>query len=304
MRNLLNYYYKLEPIEIHQKKDFYTFYVENKNYKLIEKNLPDIEQAYKVALEFYSKGIYINKPKKTLLDTWQIQHKNRLYHLIEYDKVMDNKITLNEIIKFQKIINNHQINSLNDNSDWGFLWSAKLDYFEYQMNQIGIKYKLLRETFTYYIGLAELGVSLFNSVYDRTYPLTVQHKRLKQKSTLYDIYDPFNMIKDIKVRDASEYFKDLYVKMDIEKEVISYLTLEPLTKYEKIMFFIRMIYPSFYFDKFEEIMNSKMDEKEIENIIKKTRNYHFLLKRIYKSLSDEINMPYIEWFNQLLQLRL
>ena len=93
MRNLIKYYYKLEPIEIHQQKSFYTFNVENKNYVLLESDINQIEKAYNLALEFYSYGLYINIPLKTSLNTWQIPYNQKLYNLVEYNKALDERIT-------------------------------------------------------------------------------------------------------------------------------------------------------------------------------------------------------------------
>lgn len=295
MRNLIKYYYKLEPIEIHQQKSFYTFNVENKNYILLESDINQIEKAYNLALEFYSYGLYINIPLKTSLNTWQIPYNQKLYNLVEYNKALDERITKDKVIYFQKVIEKYRFTNLLDTSNWGLLWSNKMDYFEYQMNQFGIKYKILRESFTYYLGLAEMGIALFNTYYDESYPLIVEHKRIKSKSKMYDVYDPFNMVKDLKIRDITEYFKDAYLDKDIYVDIIDYLDNEALTKYEKIMFYIRMFYPSFYFDTFENIINGNTKEIEIEKIIKKTENYDTLLKKIYNYLSKDMEMPFITW---------
>lgn len=296
MRNLINHYYKLEPIEIHQKKGFYTFDIGNSKYRLIEKKYSEIEQAYKLVLEFYAKGLYINYPIKTNFNTWQIEYNHKSYNLVQYDKHMDEKITLENILDFQKNISRYNFNNVIKTNNWGKLWSEKLDYFEYQMNQFGIKYSIISETFAYYIGLAELGIALFNNYYDETYPSIVEHKRIEKNSDLYELYNPFNMIKDLKVRDISEYFKNKYLYDEPFEEIKKYLKTEVLSKYEKIMFFIRMLYPSFYFDMFEEIIDEKITEKEIKKIIKKTENYDSLIKKIYEYLSGEIEMPFIIWF--------
>ena len=42
------------------------------------------------------------------------------------------------------------------------MWIRKIDYFEYQISQFGKKYPIIRESFNYYVGLAENGISLLN----------------------------------------------------------------------------------------------------------------------------------------------
>ena len=52
--------------------------------------------------------------------------------------------------------------------------------------------------------------------------VSVSHKRIGKNSTLYDLYNPLNLIIDYKARDAAEYFKDLFIqKENIFEEVMA-----------------------------------------------------------------------------------
>ena len=44
-------------------------------------------------------------------------------------------------------------------NSWASLWSAKLDYFEYQVSELGKDKPLILDSFSYYLGLGENAIS-------------------------------------------------------------------------------------------------------------------------------------------------
>ena len=50
------------------------------------------------------------------------------------------------------------------------------------------------------------------------------------------------------------------------------------------MLFGRLLFPSFYFDVYENIINDKVDEKEIIIVINKSNSYILFLKNIYNTI--------------------
>ena len=65
-----------------------------------------------------------------------------------------------------KAYNYKDINYLNSiiitnniDNNWDYLWSTKIDYLEYQINQSGKKYPLIVESFSYFVGLTENAIS-------------------------------------------------------------------------------------------------------------------------------------------------
>jgi hypothetical protein len=168
------------------------------------------------------------------------------------------------------------------------------------MNQFGIKYPLARASFAYYVGLAETGIALFYTYYEQDKIRTLSHKRLKKKDDMYHMYDPFNYVMDLKVRDVAEFLKSMYLEgEDIYPEIHKYLFENNLTNYEKIMFFIRMFYPSFYFDAYENVMNNQLEDTILKEVIEKTKNYDEVLKFIYNELLTMMNLPYISWLKKM-----
>lgn len=296
MRNLINYYYQLEPNDIRQIKNFYLFHVGRDQYKIQEIYDMDAHSSYELTKELYQMGIYTHQIIQTITGELVVTFNQKRYVLLKYVEGMDETVKLEEITSFQDHLMYIDITKAMNTSNWGELWSKKNDYFEYQMNQFGVKYPIIRNSFAYYIGLAEAGIALFYTYKSENIPLYLAHKRLKKDSTRYDLYDPFNLIVDVRVRDSAEYFKSRYLEEnDIFLEIKTYLEEENLTEEEKLMFFIRMFYPSFYFDRYEEIMDNQLDDHLLEDTIKKSNHYDLLLKEIYNYLLEEIHLPYISW---------
>lgn len=299
MRNLISYYYQLEPTDIHQMDNYYTFKINDSFYRLQEIRDIKVEDIYDLVIELYQNGIYTHQILKTVTDEFSVTFNQKRYALTIYSKEEEKAMSLDDIYKFQSYLYYIQPKKAKNTSIWGDLWSEKIDYFEYQMNQFGIKYPNIRESFAYYVGLAEVGISLFYAYYSQEEKPILSHKRLKNKNTLYHIYDPFNLVIDYKVRDVAEFFKSLYLDGEnILPLIHKYLYDGRLNNYEKMMFFIRMFYPSFYFDVYENIMDNQSDDIILKEIVEKTKDYDKILKFIYNELSLMMSMPYISWLKK------
>lgn len=222
------------------------------------------------------------------------------YILLRSVEKMNKKITIYDIIDFQNRI--MHIKQDNIKNDWGELWSKKIDYFEYQVNQFGVDFPIIKESFNYFVGLAENGIEAFNNFKIAYTNLTVCHRRLKVNDTLYELYNPLNFIYDIKSRDFSEYLKDYFVNnSDTFSLIENNLSLYNFNTYEMIMFYIRMLYPSFYFDLYESIIEKENDEIKIEDIIKKTSDYEVLLSDIYFLFNNYVKLPEVEWIKKVIK---
>ena len=300
MRNLISYYYQLEPSDIHQAKTHYTFMFKNEKYCLEEVAPIAIEKVYAFMLELMERGIYTHQIIKTVTNEYSIFFNQKRYVLLKYYVDEKEKVTFPILQEFQRQIRGIPFSNSVQNKGWGELWSEKIDYFEYQMSQFGVKYPIIRESFSYYVGLAEVGISLFNTYFDTEKDTILAHKRIKYDSTLYDLYNPFNLIEDMSVRDTAEYFKSLYMEnKHIFEEIKVYLQNTSLSNYDRIFFFIRMLFPSFYFDSFEIIMETQGDDTPLREIVEKSEDYNLLLKQIYNELENYMHVPYISWLKKM-----
>lgn len=292
MKNWLSYYYNMNIDEIHQKDKNYFF--EIKQFKYIffpySNEINKIKDIYKLSENLLNNGIYchriiLNKDNNyfTLID-------GTPFVLMKYYPNLDKKIQIGDIINFQniKILNNKKKNS------WKQLWERKIDYFEYQLNQFGKSHPLVLESFGYFSGYAETAVSMLNEAKFDDNNLVLSHRRLSEDSTLFDLYNPFNLIIDYRVRDICEFYKNqIFQKKNILSEIVNSLSYFSFSSEEYLIFFIRMLYPSTYFDYFEKIMNNEIDEENLKTIIDNIDDYEYVIKNLYLTLLPYL--PQIEW---------
>ena len=60
-----------------------------------------------------------------------------------------------------------------------------------------------------------------------------------------------------------------------------------------------MLYPTYYYDLYEEIISGKKEEKEIKKIINKVNDYEKILKNIYTYLKEFLVFTPIEWLETI-----
>ncbi len=301
MKNALQYYYHLTIDNIHQNAGVYKFVIQNVYYAFspYDGDLGYVDTLYNLSVQMLNQGIYchqivLNAEQKVLTYVNGIP-----YVLLKSYYAMEEKITLEHIIQFSTMTMNVNYSNEIRRDHWGKLWSEKIDYFEYQVNQFGKSHPTIRESFSYFVGIAETGISLLGQSTLDYKNFVVSHKRIKRTQTLFDLYNPLSFIIDLKIRDVCEYFKESFITNgDIWSDIEYYLTTNQLTNYEYFMFFVRMFYPSFYFDLYEDIINHNKDEKQLLHIIERAPQYEQLLKKIYLFLLQRISLPDIEWLKK------
>lgn len=299
MKNAIAYYYNLYSYDIHQYNDTYRFKVNEKLYVLTPCEEKELEKIYEIYSTLLKYGIPLHYIVPNINNEMLTQIDNKQYILLYVYNNYNQKVEIQDIINFTNMVSNIDIEN-KKNQDWAILWSNKIDYFEYQVNQFGKKYPKIRESFGYYTGVVETGIQLYRVINDPNSKQIVCHKRINTNSTLYDLYNPLNLIVDHKVRDMAEYFKDLFlIEEDIYETIIKYFEWNYLSGYEGLMFFNRMLYPSFYFDEYEVIIANFKESDRIYDIVSKTDKYEILLKKIYLYLANRINIQDIEWLKKV-----
>ena len=236
MKNALKYYYNLNPVDIHQINKMYKFSINNEYYYLFEvKENTNINNIYNLNVELNKRSIYrvqivLNNQNNIITFISQVN-----YVLIKSPINLDKTITLDDILFFNNITKGINYN-FNRRDNWYSLWINKIDYFEYQINELENKYPLIKERFNYFAGLTETAISLIINLEPKPI-LCISHNRIKKNTTLFDLYNPFNFIIDSNMRDIAEYFKDN--SSDIE----NYIKNSKLTQDELRLLFIRILYP-------------------------------------------------------------
>ena len=288
MKNLINYYYNI-LIDNYKKIDnIYSFISDSVKYIFIDYD-GNIEKIYKLYLivskRKYCHKILINKDGNIITP-----YNNKGYVLIK-EVFNSNKILdINDIVEYTFPVYEK------DYINWKELWMKKIDYYEYQISQFSKNYSKLSESFSYYSGLCENAISLLNNVDFSKINLYICHKRIYINETLDEFYNPLGFYIDSRVRDVAEYIKINYINERIDLNyVINIINNINFNYNEIILFLSRLLYPSYYFDMYDLIIQEKINEKEIIKYIKKNTYYEVFLRNIYKYIKTLYKIPIIEW---------
>ena len=197
----------------------------------------------------------------------------------------------------------YQVDKILTRNNWNILWSNKIDYFEYQINQMGKKYPILVDTFAYFTGLAENAISYVKYTTLETQIETsdnpvISHRKIN--NTTQSLYNPLNIILDHKSRDIAEYIKLSFLNKNtnIYQELDSYFSNNYYSEYGLRLLYARIIYPSFYFDMYEQIIQGLRKESDLLNIVTLLDDYELYLKEMYYYLKKYHNIPEIDWITK------
>lgn len=300
MKNIIEFYYNIKIDTLHSKNDYYFFSINNRNFIL--------------------KPYY--KDERTANNIYRLD--SLLSDKINIDNIIPNKynspITIIENTPYMLILNKikniislpiisnisniriDNINSIKDleRNNWETLWSNKIDYYEIQINENYKKYPLIRESFDYFIGMSENAISYLVNTKNELKP-TIYDNKVPSHNNLYNsLFDPSNIILDHKSRDLAEYIKYSFWNNNnnIFKELEDYFKYNVYSVYGIRVLFSRILYPSFYFDIYDDIISGKKKEKEINKIINRVNEYEYFLSNIYLYLKKFYDIPEINWIKK------
>ena len=293
MNNFIDYFYKIRVQKIEYYKKYYSFIYQGYMYKLylldsnINVNVLVNMNKMLVGHTLVSE-IIINKDNEYIS-----KFNNQSFILIKIFANVDNKITLDEI--------NYLANSLytlNLNINWGILWSRKIDYLEELINENGKKYPLIVDSFNYFVGMAENAIAYFNDInIEKDYKYVVSHKCIRLNDSIEVIYNPLNIIFDYRVRDIAEYIKNAFFlnNKGIFNELNIYIRKNPLSLTDVKLLIARLMYPSFYFELYDDILIYNQDERIIEKVINRLPEYEKYLAMVIKYFQKWYDVPEIPW---------
>lgn len=302
MKNIINYFYNLNITKLTNKDNIYSFYdndelyhfyIYNNNIKNLDLT-KDIDDSLKKDTLIHE--IIINKDNSIIT-----YYNNIPYILCKINININKPITLGEInyLSSKVIITNSKITY----HSWQDLWSIKMDYLEKVINENGKKYPIIVDSFNYFVGMAENAISYYNNLSNKEVDnnsLVISHRTININDTVYAIYDPVNIIIDHKARDIAEYIKYSFFSdnTNIFKELNVYFKYNYYMRDDVVMLLARVLYPSFYFNMYEDIMINSKEEKIITNITSKLDKYELYLARVFKYFNNFYNLPVPEWLNK------
>lgn len=300
MLDYINYFYNLYPPLLNKENDNYVFFVGNEKYYLTpyRRELSEIKDLVELNKRMVSSN--------SLVHEIIINKFNEPISVISNENYVLLRVYVNDI---KKIDINDIIYMLNENVDlsglksllrtnWVSLWSNKVDYIEYQMGHLIKKYPFLNNTIDYYLGLCENAITYIKNLKmfsDYKIPIGISHKRITKDATLFDLYNPLNLIIDYKVRNIAEYLKDAFFK-DEDVNYILNIVFKNFwfDKLNLSLLVARLLYPSYYFDLFEEIIDKELDENIIFPLTKKSSKYEEFIDLIIKNC----NLQNLQWLSR------
>ena len=300
MKNELSYYYNLNPIKIYQNKKEYKFVVNNTEYYFVpyEYDINQLDKIFDLHKKLRNYNIYCHDI--VLNNKMQIstQINNKQYVLLKIAKLKNEKIKFNDLIYYPLVTQNFFQDDFNITKKWRNLWMQRIDYFEYQVINFKKKYPLINKISSYYIGLGENAIQYLSNVKSNTKPC-ISHYRIKKNYTFYNMYNPLEFVIDSNVRDIAEFFKEKFFFDTINiNELYAILNQIIFNRDEAILFFSRLLYPTYFFDICVEMFFFDNGEKDLNIIISKHNEYELILIEVFSFLQTKYQIPNINWLKK------
>lgn len=300
MKNNIIYYYNIEVSNLVKNGNYYSFYFNGDRYEfnIYTRDFKEENDILKLNKFMVENNILVHEiiPNKNRNIVSVVDNVPYVLYKVYINK--DKKITLDELT-FMSQYDVVGVDSLKRN-EWDTLWGTRIDYLEYQINQMGKKYPILVDSFSYFVGMAENAISYVKNTIIETKKEKLD-KDVISHSKVYDsinsIYDPLNIIIDHKSRDVSEYIKASFFlnNKKIFEELDIYFSKNYYSFYGIRLLFGRVVYPSFYFDLYDNVILGNVKESEVLNITSRTVEYEAYLREIYYYLRKFYNIPMIDW---------
>ncbi len=307
MKNIINYFYNINIDNIRMIDENYYFVYHGNNFVfqyIKEKNL-DYEALYLLNQILLNN----NKPFYQIISNKYGQiftiNNNKTYILMLQNIMIDKEFDFLDLLDTNIAIkyNNNILNRLNK-FKWVDLWTKKIDYFEIFINHNINHYNFINRYVNYFIGLGENAIKYANNTLKKITPsmsdrLVVSHNRLNNTS-LKELYNPLYLVIDHPVRDASDYlklifFNNSYLKVNID----NFLNELNLSNYGANLLIARMLFPSFFFDRFEMFYENKIKVEDCLKLVDKMNEYEEYLYYIYKLLKKNHDLFEIEWLKKI-----
>ncbi len=287
MKSIINYYYNLYPEKI--QKIYGGFYFELNDYSYLLTELKvhgsHILKIYQILINNKITNFLIINNNEGHPISSHDEKEYILYHLnCDYKATL--KFEDQIYIKFPSEIH------------WGQLWSERINYYEVQINELAQEKKIILDSVNYYIGLAENAIYLANKNYEDTNSY-IQHYRINIPVKYVDYYNPNNLIGDVYVRDIAEFVKSsFFYERKSNSFYLEYLNSFNYSKTTANLLMARLLYPSYYFDIFDEIILKDKSEKLLLSVLKMCYEFEELLANVYALLEAKYNIDHISWIKK------
>ena len=129
--------------------------------------------------------------------------------------------------------------------------------------------------------------------------MTVAHKRIRADDTDFDLYNPLSLIIDYQTRDFGEYIKAKFFNgEDIWIELDEFFKHYNLSLFGRRLLYARLLFPSYFFDVYESIVEGKLKEEDIMSIVCKAEQYEDFLIELHTYINRDNLLPQLDWLNK------
>lgn len=298
MKNFIYNNYGIVIEKLYKSKEYYFFY-NNRRYTIIELNNEE-----KIILDkiIKTKHLYTKMNACKFItnkhDKYITTYNDKKYVLVCYEKIWSEKITIDDILKFEfEIKKNLQIKEL-DKKNILNEFKSRVDFLENKIIEYKNEYKNIMESINYYIGCAENAIGIIKKIEN-----IVENNSVGIECEIADYkLDKYtNPINYFFTNKAYNYAK--YIKHNFFYEMVDYdelnIIINDLIFEEKIYLFSLLMYPDYYFEIVEKILKNQIKEETIIRIIEKVNDYEqFLCEFEKKHLKSEYQ-NYINWINNV-----
>ena len=160
--------------------------------------------------------------------------------------------------------------------DWYYLWNRRCDYIEKHYYGIRGKYKLIDESFNYYLGLLYMSIVCIDKCVCYPEKGFLTHVIIDQEN----YFNPLNFKIDVKEREYSEYLKFLFFENNYSFFDLKNILYKSINNLRIDILTCRLLYPNYYFKYLDDY-----NEKKISNIIKRHKEYELFINYCF-SLCD------------------
>ena len=298
MKNVINYNYGFNIIELYNFDNMYYFNSDNNNYyfMIYSRNIEDIKFLLDLNVELKNRRVLTNDIVLNKFNS-PITIVDNIPYILIRENIINKQIDINDIFYIQNNTVNIKCNKSLLRNNLILLWENKIDFYERKISDLNSK-ELIYNSIDYYIGLGENAISYLINNNAKINNYVLSHLRINILRGSLDFYNPINYVIDNRTRDFSEYIKDLFMIDKIDKTLLfTYLNYMNFTRDEYILLISRMLYPSYYFDLIDRIIFNNENEKILESIINRKEEYLDIIRNIYIHANNirRINIPYIEW---------
>lgn len=267
MIEILEKYYNIKDVYYREHDNGILFTIDGIKYYLVDTFYDEekIKSVYEFSLFLKNNNIRIHE--------FVFNNKNSLlsggYVLFKVN-VLDEEINLNDIILFNRMINEYKSEYISFNK----FWEDKIDYLELQLSELSGN-KLINNSFDYFVGIAEL-LLIFckdNYIYDENVYLI--HRVFNSLDSL-EFYNPLNITVGCKYKDIVSY-----IKTTDNFELLERL-LNEINSNDSIYIFSRMCFPFKYFDAVNDILLSNKEDNVLLEIVEHIDIYEVFLSEMEK----------------------